>query len=92
MSDDIKAGDLAMTVRLRPCCGGGTLGYVLAVRSAPFVAKSECLECGKITEALVVTVDGVGDEFVIEASRLKKIAPPAEGDSLPTRHDLEVTA
>lgn len=86
---DIKAGDLVMVVKPAPCCGDsraiGCIRVVLGIERSAW----ECSECGGAT---VETCAVLGDEVGCELSRLKKIDPPADGDSLPTRKDLEVVA
>lgn len=88
---DFKSGDLAMIIKLSPCCTRGTLGKIFTVGSTPFKARSRCSICGDVRTSTVIARS---DDYrrVINVVRLKKIDPPAEGDSLPTRRDLEVPA
>lgn len=91
MSNDIKPGDQVMVVRVRSCCGMGILGLVFtvaAVRSANTRCKCGAEFWGDLVADAPPDVRGGGPVLL---SRLKKIDPPAEGDSLPTRKDLEVT-
>lgn len=86
---DIKAGDLVMIVKLMPCCGNGKLGYsftAMAVRSL----RSTCGFCGHVYESnVLVGHPSYPERTGVLMSRLKKIDPPAEGDSLPTRANLD---
>lgn len=90
MSQDIKLGDMVMVVRGTPCCGFlGQLKYlqvatVVSVDHLDFVCRSCMTPLGE--RAGVVFDTGLG----ALASMVKKIDPPADGDSLPTRKDLEV--
>lgn len=87
---DIKVGDLVMVVRKTRCCSRGkTTGKVFRVAKNDGVVTGECGACGAtVTDEYIENEDGHG----FSGYRLKKIDPPAEGDSLPTRADLEVTA
>lgn len=85
---DIKKGDLVMVVRPKRCCGdGSSLGIVGVVLD--MIPGSSCCGCGNVRRGLVAHISGglYGDP-----ENLKKIDPPADGDSLPTRKDLEVAA
>lgn len=85
---DIKPGDLVMIVKPMPCCGdNATLGNVFIVKS---ISGSDgvCGACGDYQEFAMDALRPDGG--YTQLSRLKKIDPPAEGDSLPTRKDLEV--
>lgn len=87
---NIKTGDLVMVVKPAPCCGySGNLGLVFTV-ARTLSAIGDCCLCGKSTAIPVDIVKSPGD-FML-ASTLKKIDPPADGDSLPTRKDSEVAA
>lgn len=84
--ENIKAGDLVMVVRAMPCCGGirqfGTVFRVTDVKSE----WGYCTFCGHIKYATLASGD---KSFFREVVTLKKIDPPEEGDSLPTRKDIE---
>lgn len=84
----IKTGDLVMVVKPSPCCG--TMSRVgLTFKVAGIVGRARCHHCGEInTNGSVRASHNLG----FSAKRLKKIDPPAEGDSLPTRADIEVAA
>jgi len=94
MSQDIKPGDLVMIVKALPCCG-----YRISRMFQPFIAGSYgtsdgvgCKSCG----AAIMYRDagpavGAFGGYVL-VSLLKKIDPPADGDSLPTRKELEQPA
>jgi hypothetical protein len=91
MSSDIKPGDLVMVVKPRPCCGTGELGLVRVVVEPHEHDDIVCPSCKRrsLVSDVFVALD-TGNWC--HQSRLKKIDPPAEGDSLPTRADLDVTA
>lgn len=91
MSADIKKGDLVMTIRPLRCCGGGSLGLILSVTGMPHKIKGRCVYCHAIYDTVAVAVNGEHSNEV-PTYRIKKIDPPAEGDSLPTRRDLMVPA
>jgi hypothetical protein len=89
MSSDIKAGDWVMVVRPMPCCGQSpALGSVFVVEQVMF-CHGDCDICGT-SDSGIAAICPQG--YAFELNRLKKIDPPATGDSLPTRIDLEVTA
>ncbi len=87
---DIKAGDLVMVVKPTPCCGNSShIGAVFAVVN---VVSTACT-CGLCLRAFrdpVRITEGPNGHVLV--SCLKKIDPPAEGDSLPTKADIEVAA
>lgn len=86
----IKAGDLVMVVRPSPCCGNsaevGRIFMARRISSGP----GYCKHCGDVRIVSYAAPRLTGG--AIEFSRLKKIDPLAEGDSLSTRKDLEVVA
>ena len=86
MSEQFKPGDLAMVVRGTLCCGYGKLGFVFTVKrvDAGFL---KCSNCGHVT-AYKQRVWHSGNR-ASGTERLKKIDPPATGDSLPTRAEKE---
>lgn len=85
----IKAGDLVMVVRPSPCCGNfsdaGRIFRVKEIMRGPGRCPS-CLEVAQVTAAMI------DHRYGLEVFCLKRIDPPSEGDSLPTRKDLEVPA
>lgn len=85
----IKSGDLVMVVKPALCCGSaGNIGRIFTVLEISHF-EGRCIYCGHVsTEARVMLSENGG----IRLGRLKKIDPPADGDSLPTRKDIEVTA
>lgn len=87
----IKAGDLVMVVRPSTCCGDSSgMGEIFQARAAEIRARGKCMVCQSvITDYFGVQKEG---RRWFQAGRLKKIDPPADGDSLPTRKDLEVPA
>ena len=88
---EIKTGDLVMIIRLRRCCGKGVLGVAFNAGRVLHDVYHRCGHCGVISEAATLIESDMPGLF-IPAYRVKKIDPPAEGDSLPTRADLEITA
>ena len=86
MSDrPIKAGDLVMVVKALPCCGSAAaVGTIFKVES--FGGRGRCVYCKAVR---IVTTARRENGFVYELSRLIRIDPPATGDSLPTRKDIE---
>lgn len=89
MSENIKPGDLVMVVKLEPCCGNPYgLGSVFSVSHLRRVIHAKCAACGMESNDVAVAEDAGGGGFCL-LSRLKKIDPPTEGDSLPTRRKLD---
>jgi hypothetical protein len=85
---DIKAGDLVMVVRGCPICGDlDGIGMVFKV-SAIELSKSITSCCAKNTFTSDALQDGE-ENCWWPVSALKKIDPPVEGDSLPTRANLD---
>jgi hypothetical protein len=86
---EIKAGDLVMVVKPALCCGiSKYIGHVFTVAGID-QGVARCGVCGSRGRDTVAYLSG-GPNLTV--SRLKKIDPLAEGDSLPTRRDLEVPA
>lgn len=86
---NIKKGDLVMVVKPTTCCGNTkAVGRIFTVRSVA-LRDAHCVHCWH-TEIKITAIRDDGMMYGID--RLKKIDPPAHGDSLPTRADLEVTA
>lgn len=85
----IKKGDLVMVVRPRKCCGNssglGRIFTLIEITREPLM----CAYCGHIDDVAVACLSG---DVYGDAANLKKIDPPADGDSLPTRADIEVAA
>lgn len=69
----IKAGDLVMIIKLKPCCRNGALGKMGTVGS---VARDKftCTHCGTIH---FDEVANIGGNNWIPTWRLQKIDPPA---------------
>ena len=92
MSTAIKPGDLVMVVLPNVCCGAtDSVGKVGTVGPNPsWATYVECDFCGATSRDVgkFRTIDGGG--FHVET--LRKIDPPAEGDSVPTRREIEVAA
>lgn len=88
---DIKPGDLVMVIKPTPCCGyDRSLGEVFRAKAVERRPRSRCLHCGSLFVNCLAAQRGPSSWGL--TYRLKKIDPPAEGDSLPTRRDLEVEA
>jgi len=88
---EIKPGDLVMVVKPRPCCGGLTnLGLTFTV--GKIVRDSLRCRCGVITHSDPIATTGVinsrGRPEAVLVCCLKKIDPPAIGDTLPIREEL----
>lgn len=84
---DIKPGDLVMVVKPQRCCGGvALLGKVFVVQKIDS-KKLHCISCNHLHAAEMIAIDQEG--FGYFPQRLKKIDPPSEGDSLPTRKELD---
>jgi hypothetical protein len=76
----IEAGDLVMVVKLKPCCGGGKLGYPFIVRtvrmSTPTI-RCELCGAGNPGEMIAEYEEPYGLR-VVALWRLKKIPPLSE--------------
>ncbi len=90
---EIQVGDLAMVVRPKPCCGScsdlGSVIRVLEIDSEP----GECSDCGKFyasRDAVYAIDHGLGECWAHDISRLIRIDPPAQPESVET--DREVVA
>lgn len=90
---EIKAGDLVMVVRPKPCCGAsediGAIVQVLYLDGAP----GECEDCGTSytsLDAVYAEDHGIGKCWAHDISRLIRIDPSALPESVET--DREVTA
>lgn len=89
MSDEIKVGDLVVVVRKAPCCGNDKYTgyfYTVAAKGGHYFVKCSCGQVDDNDDTFVMLNDG----NYIEKNRLKKIDPPAKGDTLPTRADLDM--
>lgn len=92
MTSPIKPGDLVMVVKPVPCCGTeDRMGLTSTVQETPrWALYAQCRHCGEVDYA-VENYRDLGDG-AYHVDTLKKVDPPAEGDSLPTRADIEVPA
>lgn len=80
---DIKVGDLVMVVKSTPCCGNSSVNGMVFRVTRMAVERSVCTKCFAVfTDQVRVTVENGKSGLLC---RFKKIDPPAEGDSLPTR-------
>ena len=87
MNMQLKPGDLVMVVKPAPCCGDtSTLGHIFTVTHG-HVSGYRCNACG--VTAFVSGLIPLEGKYCAEPERLKKIDPPATGDSLPTRAEKE---
>ncbi len=84
----IKAGDLVMVVKPRPCCAKGLLGVVFTVAAVkpPSTGLIHC-DCGATYEVLA-PVAWRADDRVAELWRLIKIDPPAQPESVDTDNEV----
>ena len=93
MSNDIKPGDLVMVVRGMPCCGffgARKIGHVFVVsRVKGTEAHHFCQGCKTYLSRGTLYAEDGGDSGGM-LSMLKKLDPPSEGDSLPTRADIDI--
>jgi hypothetical protein len=91
MSAGIKSGDLVMVVKPRACCGNSdAIGMIFTVIGPAINPTTFCDSCyNTIPSDTHLYLSG---GTACPPSRLKKIDPPATGDSLPTRADLRVPA
>lgn len=90
MSDKIKPGDLVQVIKPTVCCNHpGVIGMIFIAEDIGYKENLICLHCDQKKGAIyaILSPKGWG-----ELSRCKKIDPPSEGDSLPTRADKEITA
>jgi hypothetical protein len=88
----MKRGDIAMVVKPSGCCNSHiNLGKLFTIVSKSPFSMSRCELCGHIEDGVQHWLL-LNDGTICPPSRLKKIDPPATGDSLPTRADLHVTA
>jgi hypothetical protein len=89
MSKQIGKGDLVMVVRPNPCCGRGkTLGKVFVVQEIRTV-ELKCNGCGRRHPQTVAVYKPYRG---LPLPQLKKIDPPATGESLPTRTPIKEVA
>jgi len=86
-----KKGDLVMLVRGMHCCGqtdhDEPYGLTFSISSV-FVDYGECIHCGYKGNEEVTPHKGI---FIL-TSRLKKIDPPAEGETREAYKNLKVPA
>ncbi|MCI2809366.1 hypothetical protein [Eoetvoesiella caeni] len=88
---NIQKGDLVMVVKPTECCGLAVgLGAIFRVERT-LSGRGNCGHCQKKLGAVSVAFGHKGTT-VFPFRSLKKIDPPADGDSLPTRADIEVPA
>ncbi len=87
MSERIEVGDLVMVVKPSPCGCINALGYVGVVSRIYPVIKNHCITCGDVRQRDIVAKlrDGT-----CEVSRLKKINPPAQDESIETSKEITV--
>lgn len=92
MNAAIKPGDLVMVVLPNVCCGAtDSVGKVGTVEPNPdWATYAQCDFCGATNRDTNIfrTIEGGG----YHVGTLQKIDPPAVGDSVPTRSDIEVEA
>ena len=86
----ISVGDLVMVVHWPPCgCGLGKTGVVSDLFTS-FARYGKCWKCGaKFSPNVPMGAATLNSEFDVDMSWLKRIDPPATGDSLPTRREIK---
>ena len=91
MTAPIKPGDLVMVVKPNKCCGDAkSVGRDFTVGAITLHARCECPNCWGFGRGTFI--EDAGKPRTGELlSQVVKIDPPAEGDSLPTRQDMEIT-
>jgi len=90
MSNDIKPGDLVIKVRPTTCCGNpSNIGIPFKVAKLHY-GNFTCRDCGAFHENIAAG-NNYGD-LGGEIECLIKIDPPENGDTLPTRKELEHTS
>lgn len=91
MSDEIKAGDLVMTIKPFTCCGASPKKM-----GVPFIAGESkychlhCNICGGVIWD-VLSVEAPNGMGWVQKSRLKKIKPLSDDESTDTITDLDMT-
>lgn len=87
----IKAGDLVLVTRGWSCCGyTAAMGYPFTVKKVTRELPGDvCNACGAPYVGLLAWAT---PSAACPVSRLTKIDPPATGDSLPTRRELNAPA
>ena len=87
---EIKKGDLVMVVKPTPCCGNtDRVGLTFTVREVGRAKRPYCFYCGVLSDELAAAG---GIDAVYRLSRLKKIDPPAEGETREAYKNLKVPA
>lgn len=89
--NDIKEGNLVMVVKSMQCCSWDkSIGMIFITKAVEIRGLCHCRNCGEIDVVPVLRAlrpDGAWSAV----SRLKKIDPPATGDSLPVRIESPIT-
>ena len=85
--EPITVGDMAMTVRLKPCCGQGQLGWVMTVAAIYVDKVATCMHCGEKHTA-TYAMDEQGE--IVRLSRLKRIPPTEEVKHEHTTDEVQV--
>lgn len=86
----IQKGDLVMVVKPTVCCENTNAIGIMFIAIPETKRGLRCVYCATRTTTGFFINDATGHGFL--SLRLTKIDPPAEGDSLPTRADIEVPA
>ena len=90
MSEPIKVGDLVMVVKPAICCGSPRrIGLVVRVTGLTNGERTRCTWCSLSD---VVPLAEYSSDLCIDIRRLKRIDPPAIGDSLPMRKTVKEPA
>lgn len=89
--ENIKVGDLVMVVKPRECCGdASTVGLIFVVKEIKS-SFTRCPICGNSGSEIRVISDikvNNGRNFHPLITRLKKIQPLSELDTIETKKDL----
>jgi ribosomal protein L37AE/L43A len=86
MSNDIKAGDLVMVVKPKPCCNNYKLGKVWTV-SRLFYNRWHCHQCGFTSKESILMAEMSTGEATM-AYRLKKINPPSQDETIANQDEV----
>lgn len=88
MSEPIKAGDLVIVVKPKPCCGKGMPGAIFRVTTVSG-GPAHCMLCGHYYIDSLDAQDETDGAWV-EVNRLKRIPPLEELDDV--KKNEEITA
>lgn len=84
-----KVGDLAVVFKKTSCCNMGDVGTVVKIKGVIRLHTGACVFCDDTTPEDVAATN-VGRMYPVD--RLKKIDPPAEGETREAYKNLKVPA